>query len=85
MSRSYEEVLRHVVAFLGSRLDGAPVIDENAHFTNDLHVGSLLIFALVEDLEQTYRIVVPLQLLYKQKIDTVADLVREVVRLTGES
>ena len=85
MSRSYEDVLQHIVAFLQSKLEGSPVIEEHSHFTKDLNVGSLLIFAIVEDLEETYQIVVPLQLLYKQKIQTVSDLAKEVVRLIEET
>ena len=85
MQHAYENVLRHIVVFLQGKLEGSPEIDENAHFTDDLHVGSLLIFAIVEDLEETYEIVIPLELLYKQKIQTVAQLAKEVTRLTTQN
>ena len=81
MSHTYEDVLQHIVAYLRNKLKGSPEIDENADFTRDLNVDSLLIFAIVEELEETYQIVVPLELLYKQKIQTVAELALEVVRL----
>ena len=85
MSHTYEDVLQHIVDFLRNKLKGAAEVDENANLTKDLNVDSLLVFAIVEDLEETYQIVVPLELLYKQKIQTVAELAKEVVRLIDMS
>ena len=48
---SYQEVLQHIVAFLQGKLEGSPPIGEEADLVKDLHVGSLLVFAIVEDLE----------------------------------
>lgn len=81
---SYQEVLQHIVAFLQDKLEGSPPIGEEADLVKDLHVGSLLVFAIVEDLEETYEIVIPLQLLYKQKLQTVGELARQVVHLIEE-
>lgn len=85
MPHTYEDVLQHIVGFLRKKLEGALEIDENARLTEDLNVDSLLVFAIVEDLEDTYKIVVPLELLYKHKIQTVAELAKEVVRLIDEN
>lgn len=87
MSHRFEDVLTHIVAFLHERMEGVgtPEINEASHFTKDLNVGSLLIFSIVENLEETYGIVVPLQLLYQQKVQTVGDLAQEVTRLANES
>jgi acyl carrier protein len=85
MSHTYEDVLQHIVGYLRHKLKGTLAIDRDTDFTQDLNVDSLLIFAIVEDLEETYRIVVPLELLYKEKIRTVADLAKEVVRLIDVS
>ena len=84
MSHTYEDVLQHIIGYLHAKLKGSSEIDENADFTRDLNVDSLLIFAIVEDLEETYRIVVPLELLYSQKIKTVAELAKEVMRILDE-
>ena len=81
MSHTYEDVLQHIVGYLRNKLKRASEIDENADFTRDLNVDSLLIFAIVEEIEETYQIVVPLELLYKQKIQTVAELAKEVMHL----
>jgi acyl carrier protein len=85
MSQTYEDVLKHIVDYLRTKLKGASEIDENTDFTRDLNVDSLLIFATVEDLEETYQIVIPLELLYQQKIQTVGELAKEVLRLIGRS
>ena len=85
MVHTYEEVTQHIIGFLRSKLPGAPEIDENAHFTRHLNLDSLLVFAVVENLEETYDIVVPLDLLHKQRIQTVSELAREVLRLTNEA
>ena len=82
---SYQEVLQHIVGFLQEKLEGSPPIGEEADLVKDLQVGSLLVFAIVEDLEETYQIVIPLQLLYKQKLQTVGELARQVVSLIEES
>lgn len=84
MLHTSDEVSQHIIKFLRSKLPGAPEIDPDAHFTRHLNLDSLLIFAVVEDLEETYKIVVPLDLLHKQRIQTVAELAKEVVRLIGE-
>jgi acyl carrier protein len=87
MSHSFDDVLQHIVAFLHEKLEGdaTPEITAGSHFTKDLNVGSLLIFSIVENLEETYGIVVPLQLLYQQKVQTVGDLAQEVTRLANEA
>lgn len=84
MLHTYEAVLQHIIGFLRNKLGGASEIDENAHFIKDLNVNSLLVFTIVEELEETYQIVVPLELLYKEKIQTVAELAKEVMRLTDK-
>jgi acyl carrier protein len=85
MSHTYEDVVQHIVGYLRGKLKGASEIGENADFVRDLNVDSLLIFAIVEDLEETYQIVVPLELLYSQKIQTVAELAKEVKRIIDKA
>ena len=88
MPHTYEDVLQHIIDYLRNKLKGAkgvPEIDENADFTRDINADSLLIFAIVEELEDTYKIIIPLELLYKQKIQTVAELAKEVMRLLDNS
>ena len=84
MLHTYQDVSQHIIGFLRKKLEGAPEIDENAHFIKDLNVNSLLVFEIVEELEMTYQIVVPLELLYKEKIQTAAELAHEVMRLTSK-
>jgi acyl carrier protein len=81
MAHTYESVLQHITGYLHNKLEGAPEVDEHADFTRDLNVNSVQVFEIVEELEETYQIVIPLELLYKQRIQTVAELVREVMRL----
>lgn len=81
MTHTYESVLQHITGYLHNKLEGAPEVDEDAHFTKDLNINSLQVFEIVEELEETYQIVIPLELLYKQRIQTVAELVEEVMRL----
>ena len=81
MPHTYESVLQHITGYLHNKLAGAPEVDAQAHFTRDLNVNSLQVFEIVEELEETYQIVIPLELLYKQRIQTVAELVEEVIRL----
>ena len=84
MSHTYEDVLQNILRFLRAKLKEGTAIDEKADFTRDLNVDSLLIFAIVEELEVTYKIVIPLELLYKQKIRTVEELAREVMHLLDQ-
>lgn len=84
LHHTYEDVLQHIIGFLRNRLEGAPEIDKNSHLIKDLNVNSLLVFEIVEELEVTYQIVVPLELLYKERIQTVAELANEVMRLTDK-
>ncbi len=81
MPHTREEVLQHIVSYLRTKLEGVAQIDENSHFTRDLNVDSLQVFETVGELEETYDIVIPLELLYRQKIQTVAELANEVMRL----
>ena len=81
MTHTYESVLQHITGYLHNKLAGAPEVDAQAHFTKDLNINSLQVFEIVEELEETYQIVIPLELLYKQHIQTVAELVEEVIRL----
>ncbi len=81
MTHTYESVLQHITGYLHNKLAGALEVDAQAHFTKDLNVNSLQVFEIVEELEETYQIVIPLELLYKQRIQTVAELVEEVMRL----
>ena len=85
MPHTYESVLQQIVEYLRSKIKEASRIDENADFTRDLAVDSLLVFAIVEELEETYKIVIPLELFYKHKIRTVADLAKEVLRLLDKT
>lgn len=85
MSHTYEGILQHIIDYLRSKLKGVAEIHENTDFTRDLNVDSLLIFGIVEELEDTYEIVVPLEMLYKQQIQTVAELAKEVMRLIEKS
>ena len=85
MPHTYESVLQKIVEYLQSKIKGASRIDENTDFTRDLAVDSLLVFAIVEELEETYKIVIPLELFYKRKIRTVADLAKEVLHLLDKS
>ena len=81
MTHTYESVLQHITGYLHNKLAGAPEVDAQAHFTKDLNINSLQVFEIVEELEETYQIIIPLELLYKQRIQTVAELVEEVMRL----
>ncbi len=81
MTHTYESVLQHITSYLHNKLAGAPEVDAQAHFTKDLNINSLQVFEIVEELEETYQIIIPLELLYKQHIQTVAELVEEVMRL----
>jgi acyl carrier protein len=85
MTYTYESVLHHITSYLHHNLAGAPAIDAQSHFTRDLNINSLQVFEIVEELEETYQIVIPLELLYKQRIQTVAELVEEVMRLLDKS
>ena len=85
MTHTYENVLQHITGYLHNKLEGSPEVDEHAHFTRDLNVNSLQVFEIVEELEETYQIVIPLELLYKRRIQTVAELVQEVMRLLEKS
>lgn len=81
MTHTYESVLQHITGYLHDKLAGAPEVKEHAHFIQDLNVNSMQVFEIVEELEEMYAIVIPLELLYKQRIQTVAELVEEVMRL----
>jgi acyl carrier protein len=81
MTHTYESILQYITGYLHNTLSAVPEIDEHAHFTRDLNVNSLQVFEIVEELEETYAIVIPLELLYKQRIQTVGELAAEVLRL----
>ena len=81
MAHTYESVLRHLTGYLHGRVEGSPEVNENSRLVQDLGIDSLRAFEIVEDLEDAYQIVVPLEVLYKRQIQTVSDLTREIVRL----
>jgi len=64
MTHTYESVLQHITSYLHNKLAGAPEVDAQAHFTKDLNINSLQVFEIVEELEETYQIIIPLELLY---------------------
>lgn len=84
MAHTYDSVLRHIIGYLHGRLERAPEVHEHSRFVADLSVDSLEAFEIVGDLEDVYQIVVPLALLQQGRIQTVADLTKEIVRLLEE-
>ena len=81
MVHTYETVLAHITAYLHDRLDGAPEVDEKSRLIEDLSIDSLQAFEIMEDLEDAYQVVVPLETLYKRQIRTVSDLASQIMRL----
>jgi len=81
MTLTYESVVQHLIEYLHIKLGGAKEITEHSHFTQDLNIESLQVFEILEELELTYHVVIPLELLYKRQIQTVSDLVHEVMQL----
>jgi len=81
VTHTYDDVLRHITNYLHHRLEGSPLVTANSHFTQELHVDSLQVFEIVGELEEKYQVIIPLELLFKQRIQTVAQLVDEVMHL----
>jgi acyl carrier protein len=81
MAHTYEGVLQHVARYLHDTLEGSPEVREDSRLVEDLGVDSLKAFETVGDLEDSYQIVVPLEILQRRQIRTVSDLTREIVRL----
>ena len=78
---TYESVLGHIVGYLHGRLEGAPEVIGSSRLVEDLNIDSLQAFEIMEDLEDAFQVVVPLETLTQRRIQTVSELASEIVRL----
>jgi acyl carrier protein len=81
MSHTLESVRLHIIDYLRTRFGGSLEVNEHSRLIQDLSIDSLQVFEIMEDLEETYQIVVPLEVLYKPHLQTVSELAQEVLHL----
>ena len=76
-----EEVLQQILTILKPRVpNGAPEITAELDLVNDLGLDSLKVMEILENLEDTFDISIPINIL--PGIRTVEDLVVEIQKLT---
>jgi len=78
-----DEVLQRIFNILRPRVPkGAPEITAELDLVNDLGLDSLKVMEILEDLEDTFDISIPINIL--PGIRTVGDLVVEIQKLTED-
>ncbi len=82
MEKTYEELLREVIALLAPLAPEGRTVGEETDFVADLEFDSLKVMGFVEKVEDRFDISVPLNLL--PDIRTVRDFVVNLQRLLGE-
>ena len=85
MFHTLESVQQHIIGYLRAKLGGSLEVNEHSRLIQDLNITSLQVFEIMEEIEETYQIVVPLEVLYQPRLQTVSDLAEEVMHLLKKS
>ena len=78
----YEDILRRLYGILEPAIKDGQKIEENTDLVADLGLDSLRVMTLVEEVEDSFDISVPLNIL--ANVRTIEDFARQLEQLTEE-